>query len=143
VVVSTQTANGGRSGSSRAQTTVLFVDDDADLLGVVAEAFAVLGSARTVQAGSLTDVERRRDEVLSSALAILDINLGPNAPSGIDVYRWLERAHYAGKVVFLTGYADDDPAVRDAATIGHVPILRKPIPFETLAKLAAEIGGAP
>src|SRR5688572_25259145 len=95
--------------------SLLFVDDDVDLQDTVQDAVRLIGIDRVVTVGSLAELERRHADALSCSLAILDINLGADLPSGIDVHRWLMNARYAGAVAFLTGHGADDPRVQQAA----------------------------
>jgi response regulator of citrate/malate metabolism len=123
---------------------LLFVDDDADLRELIRDAaISALGFERCVLAASFEEAAEQRDDVLGCSLAILDINLGWTAASGVDVYNWLQTEHFQGQVVFLTGHGEDDPRVRDAARIGDVPILLKPISMEVLVTLASDASGNP
>ena len=71
-------------------------------------------------------VERRR---------ILDINLGPDRRSGIDAYAWLRRQGYKGRIVFLTGHANNHPLVVEAQRIGDAEIYSKPIEPDRLRSI--------
>lgn len=117
---------------------MLFVDDDVDLRELVHDAVTRLGVDDCVLAASLAEVEAQRARVLACSLAVLDINLGWHDPSGVEVYAWLRQQGFAGKIVFLTGHGDDDPRVREAARIGSVPILLKPIGLGVLATCVSE-----
>ena len=123
--------------------TVLFVDDDEDLREVMQEILARLGVRRIVAAGSLSDVKIRRDEVLDCQLAILDINLGTNQPSGVNVYEWLEREGFAGRIIFLTGHASNDPRVREAASLNNAYVASKPLSVAELGNLIEVASPAP
>lgn len=114
---------------------VLVVDDDEDLCAVMQDMFETLGVRRVVTAGSLREVEERRDQALACELAILDINLGSGQPSGIDVYEWLEREGFAGRIVFLTGHASDDPRVKAVASLVGSEIASKPISVAEVREL--------
>lgn len=118
---------------------VLFVDDDDDLRAVMQDILPRLGVRRVVAAGSLREVEVRRDETLACELAILDINLGHGQPNGVRVCEWLEREGFAGRVVFLTGHASSDPRVQEAARLAGSVIASKPLSAAALREL---IGGA-
>jgi DNA-binding NtrC family response regulator len=118
--------------------TILFVDDDEDLREAFRDLVSSLRLGECVTAGSLAELEARGPAALTCSLAILDLNLGPKAASGIDVYRWLERARFAGRVVFLTGYGPEDPLVQEAARVNVARTLSKPIHAAALVALAAE-----
>lgn len=118
---------------------VLFVDDDDDLREVMRETLETLGVPRVVAAGSLRDVELRPDEALGCDLAILDINLGRDQPDGVEVYQWLKRHRFVGRIVFLTGHADSDPRVRAAASVGDSYIATKPMPLHVLREIVGPV----
>jgi FixJ family two-component response regulator len=114
---------------------VVFVDDDEDLLEVFREVLGYSGLASCVVARSLAELVQQRDLVLASNLAIIDVNLGQDLPSGVDVFRWLKSERFAGDIVFLTGHAADHPLVIAAAQVGARGIFNKPIEMEELARL--------
>ena len=114
---------------------VLFVDDDEDLREVMQDILVRIGVQRVFTAGSLRDVQRMRDDALACQVAIIDINLGPSQPSGVGVFEWLEREGYAGRIVFLTGHASNDPRVREAASVAGSVIAAKPLTVSELQKL--------
>jgi DNA-binding NtrC family response regulator len=123
-------------------SALLFVDDDADLREVVVDATShLLGMERCVAVGSLDELRQHREDALTCTLAVIDINLGLDAPSGIDVYQWLMTERFGGKIAFLTGHGADDARVQKAATIGTVPVLTKPIRIAGLAALASAASG--
>jgi DNA-binding response OmpR family regulator len=117
-----------------ADCTILLVDDDADLRETMSDLIALRGLGSCVGVGSLAEAKQHAVRAQRCSLAILDINLGEGAPSGVDVYRWLVRAGFPGRVVFLTGYGDDDPRVEEANRIG-LQILTKPISAGLLCSL--------
>jgi len=113
---------------------ILICDDDPDIAEVMGEFFQDHGMDSVIT-HSFDEVVARRPDALSCGLAILDVNLGFGQPSGVDVFRWLQREHFAGAVVFLTGHAVTSSLLDGARTFG-VPILSKPIEGETLLRLA-------
>lgn len=114
---------------------VLFVDDDEDLREVMQEILVRLGIQQVFTAGSLRDVQHMRDDALACQVAIIDINLGVNQPSGVGVFEWLEREGFGGRIVFLTGHASNDPRVREAASVAGSVIAAKPLTVSELQKL--------
>jgi FixJ family two-component response regulator len=114
---------------------VIFVDDDQDLLDAMREFLELAKLATCVVAGSLDELKQQRQQALDCALAILDINLGDGAPSGVDVFHWLRTQGFASEVVFLTGHAADHPLVVEATRLGPCRILSKPIEIEELQGL--------
>jgi DNA-binding response OmpR family regulator len=114
-------------------SSVLLLDDDDDLRMVMCELFSAKG-VTCVAAASLAELERIGDAALACQLALLDVNLGPGAPSGVDVYRWLGAHSYAGRIVFLTGHARTFPGVAQARELG-AEVLEKPVAVSTLLGL--------
>lgn len=115
---------------------VLLVDDDLDLLEVLKEALITLcGVEKVVTATSLFDVQNKKDEVIQCHLSILDVNLGQNLPSGVDVANYLHQIHFSGDVVFLTGHAVTEPEVVAAAKIPGTRVFAKPIHMKQLIAL--------
>jgi DNA-binding NtrC family response regulator len=106
---------------------VLFLDDDQDLREVFTELMGTLGVAVTAVASvpELEHVVNGDDGAFD--LAILDINLGPDAPSGIAAYRWLKEHHFRGRTVFLTGHAHSHPLVSEALRLGDASVHAKPM----------------
>ena len=109
---------------------VLFVEDSDDLRETFVELITVALVRPCIGVGSYREVVALGRDVLGCSAAILDINLGPGQPSGIDVYQWLRRMGYAERIVFLTGHASTHPLVIEAARIGDAEILSKPVDLE-------------
>ena len=114
---------------------VLFVEDDDDLRESCVELVTTVLERRCVGVGSYTELVALGNEVLTCVAAILDINLGPNQPSGIDAYKWLRNTGYRGRIVFLTGHASTHPLVVDAGLIGDAEIFSKPIDPDNIRSL--------
>ena len=111
---------------------VLYVEDNDDLRELVVELVTVAFHRRCVGVGSYEEMVALGEEALGCSVAILDINLGPNRPSGIDAYTWLRDKGYTGRIVFLTGHASNHPLVVEAQRIGDAEIFSKPIEIERL-----------
>ncbi len=120
---------------SESLPAVLFVDDDPDLCAVMHDAFLRLGARSCKTLGSLREVQELGGEVHAFDLAVLDINLGPGLPNGVEVFYWLEDQDFKGRVVFLTGHAHDDPRVITAAAITGTLVFSKPVRSEDLRRL--------
>jgi DNA-binding response OmpR family regulator len=119
---------------------ILICDDDPDIAEVMGEFFRDHGFDCVITQ-SADEVVAHRSEALGCSLAILDVNLGQGQPSGVDVFRWLQRERFGGSVVFLTGHAVTSSILDGARTLG-VPILSKPVGEETLLRLAGAEGTA-
>jgi DNA-binding NtrC family response regulator len=114
-------------------TSVLVVDDDADLREVLGGSIELLGHG-CVTAASLAELMEKREEAVRCKLAILDINLHADAPSGLDVHRWLEHEGFTGTILFLTGHARTHPLVIAACESG-ARVVEKPIGLKELRGL--------
>jgi response regulator of citrate/malate metabolism len=119
-------------------TRVVVLEDDDDLRETMAEFLGLSTGADCVGAASVADLKAHSTDVLNSNLALLDINLGANEPSGIDAYRWLRENGYTGRIVFLTGHAGGHPLVDEARRVGGAALLIKPVPFNSLTALVLE-----
>ena len=115
--------------------SVLFVDDSSDICQVVEAMCQLLPEVDCLCVSSMSAVQERAAQVLQTALAILDVNLGPAEPSGVDIYRWLKGKNYHGKIVFLSGHARTDPQVEEAARISGVDFFQKPLAFDQIEAL--------
>jgi DNA-binding NtrC family response regulator len=116
---------------------VLVLDDDDDMRESLRALIELLGGD-CVTACSVSELIRRRSDVLSCDLAILDINLGHGLPSGIDAYNWLHRERFSGHVTFLTGHARNHPLVAQACQCHDAALLDKPIGILELRQVLAE-----
>ncbi|MFT3698130.1 MAG: response regulator [Kofleriaceae bacterium] len=114
---------------------LLVVDDDEDLLQMLENLFS-RAKVPHVCASSLAEVKALGDVLPTLDTALLDINLGPGQPSGVDIARWLREAGFAPRIIFITGHAPDHPLVKKAAgESGRV--LEKPVIPSELLKIVA------
>ena len=116
-----------------ADVSVLLLDDDPTLREMMSELFLSEGVA-CISVGSLEEMIAAGARGLACHLAILDVNLGPGRPSGVDAYRWLKAQSFSGRIVFLTGHARSFIGVAEAHTLG-VAVLEKPMSVEGLLNL--------
>ena len=121
-----------------AKQRIVFLDDSEDLRELMP---VLLESALGVECmcfGSLKDFENHSEEVLRAKVAILDINLGPNAPDGVDAFNWLMAKKFQGKILFFTGHARTNPQVALAEKSG-VEILEKPLRPDKLISVVTRV----
>jgi FixJ family two-component response regulator len=121
-----------------AQGGVLFLDDDDDLRTTFIDLVSSLFDRSCLGVRSYRDLVSRGESALTCEIAILDINLGPDLPSGLDAYRWLRQRGFPGRIVFLTGHASSHPLVRRAHAIGDARIIAKPVSFDVIETLLHE-----
>ncbi|WP_409479651.1 response regulator [Pseudobdellovibrio sp. HCB154] len=112
----------------QAGPTILVMDDDIDLLEVLQETLVTLCKVdQVITATSMESVQQQKDKILNCELAILDVNLGAERPSGVNVAEWLRANGFKGKIVFLTGHAVSDPEVLAATRMPNTKVVAKPI----------------
>jgi CheY-like chemotaxis protein len=113
----------------------IFLDDDSELRAVVVELLALIDVACDAIA-SVPELKDRLEEARRPYdVAILDINLGPRVPSGLDAYRCLRAMGFAGRIAFLTGHAGSHPLVEEANRLGDALVYAKPITLASLRRI--------
>jgi FixJ family two-component response regulator len=112
-------------------SAVLILDDDEDMLDSLADLARHEGYECTT-ARSYDALVALGDRAHACSVAILDINLGPDRPNGIDAYRWLIESRFRGRIFFLTGHASNHPLVEEARRLGNVEIIEKPATLDRL-----------
>ena len=117
---------------------VLLLEDDADQLEMLAMALSIVCGRDCLLARSYKELVTAADAALSSSMALLDVNLGPQQPSGIDAYHWLREKNYRGRICFLTGHARSHPLVAKALAAGDAELVEKPIGTKQLCALVAK-----
>jgi CheY-like chemotaxis protein len=118
---------------------VLLLEDDADQLEMLAMVLSLGCGCESVCAHSYEELVSLGDAALACELALIDVNLGPQQPSGLDAYRWLRAQNFPGRICFLTGHARSHPLVAQALAMGEVRLVEKPILTDQLRKL---VGGS-
>src|SRR5262249_42879785 len=113
-------------------TRAFVLDDDEDVRETLGEVIAQLSGRPCLTLANLGALQREQDAALRCDLAILDINLGPGQPSGVDAFEWLKAQRFTGRIVFLTGHAEGHPLVQRAHELGSVSVLKKPIDLPEL-----------
>lgn len=121
--------------------SVLFVDDDVDLRDVMQVSIGRISNHSCLAVGSFAEVQQERAQVLDCELAILDINLGKDNPSGLHVFGWLRLNGFKGTIVFLTGHGAHDPRVIEAAKFIRAKVYPKPVTGEILRQILSEMEG--
>ena len=131
-----QAANGVRMAS------VVFLEDSRDLQRLMSLLLKAKLGIECICLSHVSELIERAAEVLRQDIAILDINLGPDEPSGIDAYNWLKENGFRGKILFLTGHAKSSPLVTKARGSG-IAVLEKPLKSETLVSTIEHLGASP
>ncbi len=119
---------------------IVFLDDSVDLRVLVSSMLKAKLGVECLGCGSVAELQANRIEVLKSKLVILDVNLGPNEPDGLDAFEWFRANGYTGKISFLTGHARSHPRLAQLSKTG-VPILEKPVKSEKLCEFVRQAYG--
>jgi FixJ family two-component response regulator len=118
---------------------VLFVDDDVVLRATFADLVRTIFERECHGIRSYRDLTDLGEQALHCGVAILDINLGPQAPSGLDAYGWLRKHGFGGRIVFLTGHAASHPLVVEAKRLGDAEVVGKPVSLDTLTSMLEDV----
>lgn len=105
---------------------IVFLDDNEDLRELLPALLETTLGVKCLAFANVIDFENHSDQVLNAKVAILDINLGPDVPDGVDAFNWLMERGFRGKILFFTGHARANPQVALAEKDG-ARILEKPI----------------
>jgi FixJ family two-component response regulator len=114
---------------------VVLIDNDQDLLDALVDLVATLNGGSCLAARSLDELQAAAPRALACRLAIVDLNLGRDKPTGIDVLLWLQAQRFRGRIVFLTAYGEADVLVKSARRLGLAQIFRKPTELGALSEL--------
>ena len=106
--------------------TAALLDDDADLLEALADLLQTR-NCRCLLARSLDELKALGQQALDADVVVLDINLGPGLPTGLEAYDWLLAHGFAGRILFLTGHARAHPLVARAERLQRASVLDKPM----------------
>ncbi|HMF03126.1 MAG TPA: response regulator [Terriglobia bacterium] len=96
------------------RVSILVLDDDESLREILGICLEASGRCIVQPMASFQELERCFHDFGNVIAAVLDINLGPGDPTGIDAYHWLRSRGFSGRVIFLTGHATSHPLVREA-----------------------------
>lgn len=107
--------------------TVFFLDDDPDYLFLVKRFTENRCHCHVLTAKSFDETVRNENNILNADIAFLDINLGADSPSGVEVFRRLRAHGFDKPIYFLTGHARNSPEIKAAESLGEVKVLSKPI----------------
>lgn len=122
-------------GKSAVNNSVLLLDDDSDLIAAMSELIAMQSNRKSLTANSVAELEALGGKIHVCNIAFLDVNLGPDKPSGIAAAKWLREQGFKGKMYFFTGHAGNHPLVIEASSVSGVEIIHKPIDIKFLLGL--------
>ena len=114
---------------------VLFLDDDDDLRATFIDLVRTIFARECHGIASHRELIALGERAIHCGVAILDINLGPEVPSGLDAYGWLRKHGFVGRIVFLTGHAASHPLVMEARRLGDAEVVSKPVSLVALTSL--------
>jgi FixJ family two-component response regulator len=114
---------------------IFILEDDNDLRVVLVDLIKRSTGRDCFGLRTLGELRQQRGDALKCALGIVDVNLGPGEPSGLDAFAWLRAEKFAGRIAFLTGHAATHPLVERARQMGHAAVLQKPLETKKLLEL--------
>jgi DNA-binding NtrC family response regulator len=114
---------------------VLIIDDDEDLRLALADLVEASYHRNVIGAADLDALVALGPRALDCSLGIIDVNLGPGKPGGVEVLAWLREHGFRGRTVFLTGYGPTSPEAEHALRAGGVTVLAKPLGVDALLKI--------
>ena len=118
----------------RGTETVLVVDDSPELVGLLVEILSPLGY-RVL--GAISPPEALKVSGAMTGIDLLLTDVVMPEMSGLNLAATMARAHAGLKVMFMSGYADNSPAL--AGRPPDVPFLEKPILPTVLARKVREV----
>ena len=118
-----------------AKNSILFLDDSEDLQILMKHFIERTCDCKLLAASSLSELKDLGSEALNCKMALLDINLGPDKPSGIDGYHWLHDQGFRSPIYFFTGHAPRFPLVQEAERLSKAKVLTKPVDPKVLKQL--------
>ncbi len=116
---------------------VLLLDDDADLRSAFSDFVEMQCGRPCLAVGSFEEMVAAAEAVQKCSVALLDVNLGPGKPTGIDAYRWLVSQGFSGRLYFFTGHARVHPLLAEIEKLGGVQVLAKPLDADKLMEVLA------
>ncbi len=119
---------------SKSDFSILFVDDEKDILSIVKQYLAGHGYRVTVSDNGAKALELLREKVFD----IIFTDLKMPDVGGLDLLRSVKETSPETEVIILTGYGTVDSAV-EALKLGSYDYLQKPIEFERLKVLIDRI----
>jgi ActR/RegA family two-component response regulator len=114
---------------------VLLLEDDADLREVLEEALPMLGLGNVFACANVPELQGASERALACDGAIIDVNLGPGQPTGLDAASWLRSKGFTGRIVFLTGHASSYPALVQLCRLPGNALAKKPVELASLTAL--------
>lgn len=117
---------------------VLVLDDNPDMCQLMKEVLEDFTDVEVKLAHSYEEVVGHLSGINQIDLAFLDVNLGLNARTGIDVYQWLKDNQFTGKIIFFTGHAGTYPLLTELIKLPQVYLLEKPVNIEMIEKVFRE-----
>jgi DNA-binding response OmpR family regulator len=121
--------------SSPGDRRVLVLDDDEDFGTLLQLTLEAMLGVRCVVVHSFADLVAHAGDVLKCDAGVLDVNLGPRQPTGLDALDWLRANGWDGSAIFVTGHAATHPVLDGLVGSSDVCVLEKPVETEKLLSL--------
>jgi DNA-binding response OmpR family regulator len=114
---------------------ILVLEDDDDLRETIGDVFEEAG---TIKAATMREMQSQAAGVLQCRVAVLDVNLGPGEPGGLEAAAWLRNQGFKGRIIFLTGHAASYPDLVDRSRELGAQVVEKPTQFTRLEEIVNE-----
>jgi len=114
---------------------VFLLEDDLQQMLMIEMVLTLLCKQECLCAGSFSAMVQLGPDLFKCDLALLDVNLGPHQPSGLDAYSWLRQNGFAGRVCFATGHARSHPEISRLLEAREVSVLEKPFDVQQLREV--------
>lgn len=115
--------------------SIFFLDDSEELLEVMKVFATVACERKAITCSTFDSMYDSAADILNTAVAFIDVNLGSHQPSGVEAYRWLRSQGYNKPIFFLTGHGKFSEEAKGASEFEEVHILQKPIAAQDLRNL--------
>jgi response regulator RpfG family c-di-GMP phosphodiesterase len=114
---------------------IFFLDDSPDFLFLAKKFVENRCDCLALTTENFESTKKNESSILDTDIAFLDINLGANSPSGVDVYHWMRNKGYKKPIYFLTAHAESSSEIRSIEASGEVTVLSKPLRPDTLKNI--------
>lgn len=117
---------------------VFILEDDQDLAFTYEQLVSLLTDQQTLLTHCFKEMQSKLEEILECKVAVLDIDLGENQPTGVDAFVWLRQNGFLNKIYFMTGHAQSHPLVVQAVKMSGATVLTKPVDIDRFLAVISE-----
>jgi len=111
---------------------VLILEDDCDLAASYQMILSLMLPHQLSVLHDMKEMLANSEDALDCDVALIDVDLGHNQPTGLQAYQWLCENGFKGSIFFVTGHARTHPVVVEAVELNGVSLLQKPVELDRL-----------